>query len=643
MTAPKPVADMTSEFAFINRELASLLRMEPVGLTSGADPAFSDDLVICGILGGKDVGKSTLINALAKTEVSVDSADSGKGTERPMVYVHEAMSDAAAARLQAIDRCVPLDVTTHVADPIRHMVLVDLPDFDSEFLDHLHQVQSVAPLLDRVLWVVTPRKIGDRAWVSLLGDVVKDPSNVYCVLNKVDELLSDAEPFSNGANDDAGGSGSRSDGDASAVKADLFWKRQDEWVGRVIERAGCPQTDTHRFLVAAAFPEPEAFVRRIGQLWEDVEWTTYAADLNAVRRIAGLSCDHLDRLRTCSLQSVSAEDRRSIKKVNRDRELEENVARIRRHYDLDRLTERLEQVCDPAYQQQALNEVMGPEYCSAVVASLDVCLRSDTELADELLERRVESWPLLRLVYWPFGWLSRIAGRRIGAATPGNTGGHEDDSGPSQRLFRRAVSVFDVGGSSLAERIEQLRSRILSDHAVAVQRLDMEAELPVTSTLEKRMATAADKLVPHLEGRLLDEIRRGDRKPGILGKTALWLILLWFPFLQPILSGVLEMLADSGTIQLAHGMYRVVSALSAVHLLAGFAVVAGVYVALLAGMYARGLRNIRRVRSREDASSPVAEAVDELIVSEVVVPLATPFERRLERLHVILKRLGIED
>lgn len=636
MTESAEHTGVTPELAIINRELASILRMERAALAVGADPAQADELVICGILGGKNVGKSTLINALAKAKVSVDAAEVGKGTQHPMVYMHEAVRDTAAQRLHAFDAHVPLDVTTHTADPIRNVALVDLPDFDSEFLDHLQQVRAVAPLLDRILWVVTPRKIGDRAWVSMLQDVVKDPGNVHCVLNKVDELLSDGEPFERktdrGANDTP-----------PTEQAARFWGEQHEWVAHVIEGAGCPQTDAHRFLMAAAFPEPDAFVRRIGQLWDDAEWTTYTTDLSVVSEIARLASGELDRLRGCVLSPVSREERLSIKASNRDRERQVNITRIRRHYDLDRTVERIGHACDPTYQQQVLNEAMGPEYCSAVAEALEARLRRDTELADELLERRVEQWPLLRLVYWPLGWLSRIAGKRIGAAPARDGQWHRADSQTAFHRLSGAVDPFDVGGTSFVERIELMRSRVLADHAVIARQLAIEPELPKASSLAKRVSAAARTLVPRLETRVIDEIRHNDRRPSLLGKAALWLILLWFPFVQPILAGGLEIFAESGTIRLAHGLYRVVSALSAAHLLAGFGVVLGVYVALLAGMYARSLRAVRHARSQQHASSPITEAVDDTLVSEVVLPMAKPFQKRLERLSVVQTRLEIGD
>ena len=61
-------ASTLDELQSINRELAALLSMAPADLSVGADTASRDELVICGLLGGKDVGKSTLSNALARAK-----------------------------------------------------------------------------------------------------------------------------------------------------------------------------------------------------------------------------------------------------------------------------------------------------------------------------------------------------------------------------------------------------------------------------------------------------------------------------------------------------------------------------------------------------------------------------------------------
>ncbi len=613
-----PTASHAHEMQAVNHELAGLLGMAALDLALGADAALADDLVICGILGGKDVGKSTLINALAQTQVSVDAREVGRGTEQPMVYVHAAVHTRVDERLQALGRHVPFEVTLHDADAIRNVVLVDLPDFDSEFQEHHQVVRQVAPLLDRVLWVQTPRKIGDRALVEMFHDVVKDPANIHCVLNKVDELLADGDL------DVQNGSQSPDTQDP----AESFWQRQDAWVAQVVTEVGFAQSPGHRFLVAAAFTDPDAFTSHIGRRWGDSDWSRYDADRATVTRIARRAGQDLERLRARVLSPVSPDQARALKRANQRREQRVHAERIQRHYDLKRTIEHLTLACDAQYHEQVLAEALGADFSVTCAARLAGHIRPDTALADELLERRVEQWPLLRLVYWPFGWLSRALGRRL--MVTGTTRTQSD------------VDPFDVAGQALADRVELARARVLADHAVIVSRLGLDARVPSATVLAARALLSARRLTPQFETRLLHDLRQRDRRPGLCARAGLWLILLWFPFMQPVLEGGLALYVDTGAWHWAQGLYRIVSAFSAVHLLMGFAVVAAVYVALLAGMYARSLRSIRCALAGTDSTGPgtrLAESVDDLLITELLVPLVRPFQDRLNRLSAVQTRL----
>ncbi len=618
MTERTASSSLTHEMQAINRELADLVGVEPVDLALGSEAALVDDLVICGILGGKDVGKSTLINALAREPVSVDAREVGRGTERPMVFVHGDVRTIVGDRLSALGRHVPFDVALHRADPIRNVVLVDLPDFDSEFREHLQVVRVVAPLLDRVLWVQTPRKIGDRVLAEMFHDVIKDAGNVLCVLNKVDELLADGDLPRETEGQTLG----------SADAADLFWRWQSDWVARVVEGIGFPRGDEHRFLVAAAFSDSAAFTAHVGRRWGDADWSRYESDHDIVTRIAGRALDDLDRLRAAVLGPVSADQARCLKEANRRRERQANTERIRRHYDVDGNAELLSLACDAAYHQQVLAETVGANFAAAVAARLAGYVRPDTALADELLEHRLDRWPLLRLAYWPFGWLSRALGRRFSAS--------------HTVLPESTEDPFEVEGRSLLDRAELVRSRVLADHAVVASRLRIDAALPTAAKLSKNASSAAAGLIPRFERGLLEGIYGRDCRPGFIGKAALWFVLLWFPFLQPVLEGALAMYVESGAWHWAHGAYRVVSAFSAAHLLMGFAVVAAVYVAVLAGMYARGLRAVRSALTGPGDGAPgtlLADSVDEVLVVEILVPLIRPFQDSLDRLSALQDRL----
>lgn len=633
-------AGVSGELCAVNHDLARLLHMGPCSLPLGADRSMGDDLVLYGILGGKDVGKSTLINALAQTPVSTDSEEVGRGTHRPMIYVHRSAEAVARSRMQDVEQMASLDLCVHDADLICNVVLIDMPDFDSEYGEHLRIVQSVAPFLDRVVWIQTPRKIADRLWVELFRDVFKDDNNVYFVLNKVDELLSDSEPFA------AGAAADKASGDGSACS---FWRNQSEWFASALERAGAGSSPQHRFMISAAFPSAGEFVARIAQRWDDPDWMQFAADRKAVEQCAQLVEGDICRLRQTVLSEVSSDQVNALKASNQTREHQAFVARIKNHFAIDRLTADLERACDPKYLRYVLGEYLGAEYSAAAASALVAQLNSPRRLADELLERRVEAWPLLRLVYWPFGWLSRmaspfLAASRMASSTRDSLFGTNGEAvanslADTKGLKASASRPLDVGGRPFAGQIDLIRTRILADHASVAGQLSIDSKMPAVADLASDSAARAAALPASLDRQVLDDIQAADGKPSWWGRAALWLILLWFPLLQPMLQGLLEVCVETGTWHTIHGAYRIVSALSAPKLLAGLLVVIVIFVALLAGMYAWALRAIQSARTAAECYERCCEAIDNLIVDEVAVPLLQPFQAALDRITTIGQRL----
>jgi hypothetical protein len=616
-----------SDLVRLNSELARLLNTPPAAITFGSDAAAMDSLVICGLLGGKDVGKSTLINALANARVSKDEAEVGRGTDRAVAYVHASAQDALADRLRALDRHVPVEIVTHTAEAIRNAALVDLPDFDSEFLDHLRIVRAVAPLLDRILWVLTPRKVGDRAWAALVDEVVKDGSNVRFVLNKVDELITDADAL-NGEADPA------RDG---AAAAQAFWRRHRRWF--TDSTASTPPVSALQdcFLVAAAYPTTVQFTKRVAHVWDDPGFQRYSGEQNAVRAIAQLMEDDVKRLRAAILDSVDDVRGRRIKDANRRTELAIGAQRIQAAYDLERIAAQLAHAVDPDYAGELLDESFPPNYRDKVAGVVRTMLPSDRQLADEWLERRVDQWPLLRIVYWPFGWAARLAGR--GLRLRGGTG---ERSQQDRSVKGGPKSLLDVAAPPPVERIELMRARLLADHSVVAARFAWDRDVPKPDTLADRLAQGSRSLPEQIHERLLEEMRGKERHPSIFGRAALWLILIWFPFLQPVTAGALEIVGEGGAWHTARGMLRIVSVFSATHLLAGFAVVAVVFLTLIAGMYARRLRAVRRWRGEHEATL-IANAVDELFVNELIAPLTHPVHSARIRLDGLMARLPKTD
>lgn len=149
--------------------------------------AMRDDApYVVGLIGGKDVGKSALINALAGQTIS-QSSDHGAGTEQGIAYVHRQSASAAGELLEELAGMLRL--VEHEAPALRRQVLLDLPDIDSI---HDHHIALTRRALRRMLhpaWVQSVEKYADAAPLALLKLIAEgnDPANFIFCLNKMDQ------------------------------------------------------------------------------------------------------------------------------------------------------------------------------------------------------------------------------------------------------------------------------------------------------------------------------------------------------------------------------------------------------------------------------------------------------------------------
>lgn len=143
---------------------------------------------LVGLIGGKEVGKSALVNALAGTSVTI-STSFGPGTEQAIAYVHASQETIIAELLQ---RLVPgrFRVVSHGIAALRGLALLDLPDIDSHYRDHVQTTRAVLRHLLFPVWVGSIEKYADQHPMRLLTQVAAGnaPENFLFCLNKVDQL-----------------------------------------------------------------------------------------------------------------------------------------------------------------------------------------------------------------------------------------------------------------------------------------------------------------------------------------------------------------------------------------------------------------------------------------------------------------------
>jgi hypothetical protein len=185
---------MTPELEQLVRDTMTATGAPAPDLMSADGPTLADDALsqtgfyFVGFIGGKDVGKSALVNVMAGQKIAV-SSNVGEGTRAVMAYAHEAQAAAVTALLE---RVVPgqYKVVTHRVATLGRQVLLDLPDIDSHYVEHVEITRRMLRHMLFPLWVQSVEKYADRQPQDLLRAVSAGNSAanfLFCV-NKVDQL-----------------------------------------------------------------------------------------------------------------------------------------------------------------------------------------------------------------------------------------------------------------------------------------------------------------------------------------------------------------------------------------------------------------------------------------------------------------------
>lgn len=185
---------MIQDYRELVREISQMTGSEPPGLMEEHSPVLSDealegaDFYLIGLIGGKDVGKSALVNALVGQEITPRTSF-GPGTEVCIAYAHQLQ----AARLrELLEREIPgqYRIVTHQIDDLARQVLLDLPDIDSHYASHVEVTRRMLKHMLYPIWMQSVEKYADARPRELLAIVAQgnDPRNFIFCLNKVDQV-----------------------------------------------------------------------------------------------------------------------------------------------------------------------------------------------------------------------------------------------------------------------------------------------------------------------------------------------------------------------------------------------------------------------------------------------------------------------
>ena len=185
---------MTPQLQQLVRDTIEVTGASPPTLMNGHGPTLNDDALsatgfyLVGLIGGKEVGKSSLVNALVGQPIT-KSTSYGPGTETVIAYAHEAQ---VAGLKELLERDVPgqYRIVPHRITALGRQVLLDLPDIDSHWESHVEITKKMLRHMLFPLWMQSVEKYADRQPQQLLATVAGGNSAanfLYC-LNKVDQL-----------------------------------------------------------------------------------------------------------------------------------------------------------------------------------------------------------------------------------------------------------------------------------------------------------------------------------------------------------------------------------------------------------------------------------------------------------------------
>jgi GTPase Era involved in 16S rRNA processing len=477
---------MIEQYQELVTEIRDLTGASGPALLEEDAPVLSDDalagggeqMYIIAIIGGKDVGKSALVNALVGQEIT-DETSFGPGTEIAVAYAHEDQKDAL---VDLLEREAPgqFRIVTHRLEHLRRQVLLDLPDIDSHYRAHVELTRRILRHVLFPIWMQSVEKYADKQPQELLATVAlgNAPQNFIFALNKVDQLHG-------------------REGEAAARELAADYSRRVSSVLKI---------------------QPP-------QIWMISAINNDQYDLPALRKL--LSQERSERAVDSSRKSASQRQGLSISEwVNRQN--------LQQRLDaLNRLS---------ASSEEEVAARIGTPLLESVIPRLldDPAYRM--ALADELMDKRVGKWPIVNMIHVLLGPLVSLARRRLPLAQQNALAGAEEMVGNYLSSLPTARGEVVEGGGRSAAAVVQSTFAFLQQSNPAIARLYANWKLWESMPAQNAEADLRRRLSSTVERqrtRLREQF--GSAGPiGALFRWLLTVgALLWFPLIQPVLEALL--------------------------------------------------------------------------------------------------------
>jgi hypothetical protein len=160
-------AAQAAEAGWIGREMTEQENLSQAGTPNALFGQGPGRPLLVAFMGGTGVGKSSLLNRLAGKAVAKTGIE--RPTSREVTLFHH-----RSVLLQHLPENLPIDsvkTAPHDDEAKRHIIWIDMPDFDSIDQNNRHLVLEWLPHIDVLLYVVSPERYRDeRAWRLLLAE-----------------------------------------------------------------------------------------------------------------------------------------------------------------------------------------------------------------------------------------------------------------------------------------------------------------------------------------------------------------------------------------------------------------------------------------------------------------------------------------